>query len=1045
MKTQYEGFSANNAETDSVQYNAVTGIANTNEEANYHNVGLDGRNYNAMEGPNFVNGDGSDISKRDYHINPGVRTLTRANYLLYAQKVLGWVPRKKIKDKTGAEVTLDEKNILTMLADTAYTKDLAYKVRLYDGSMERGAYECSSAMQRVLFVNPNKVTGNMTGLSWQDAYGSGMVQRAVDAAAVYTYFNKKADDVNQAKSYVFIKGSDDKATPEAITLRNGVSVYGSIAQTYLTEPEAVKDEKGNVQYNNGARYFENNPIKEYINKVRAERPGLAAKTTKRTRIAGISSMSTDYALGTLVDGFEIKAAKTLTAPAVNISDQVDSLMLRNIIIDGNTVSADADGKTYPVVNLQHGLLYNALAYGNTAAYGQAIVSVGSNAAMLNCTVVADAKDNVAVSNSGQVTNSILYNTASKAVSITGMGTSTNNYAAAGTPFAPYRTTTNVYTLPEFLTNHAPYYYQLHERSKALLGGTTTLPTANNAGLTAQYALVDFNADRDVLGNPRKLMGSSDNTLDQGCYETWDIPQNSTVVATTDAASFDGNFYPHAGSMVYIHEGGSLQLKANSFTAENSIMPGYLLLKTGASLYGNGNVVHAAYVAAERSFPKNMQYTLMSMPFPYDYANALTTATDDNGNITETKYAIPKGKTYNGKTRSAWDYDFHTSDSPCWETMTSTAVKACDGWLLNFGSALTTDTDIRFTGFGSTEGDYVYTEDGAAKTVTLTQYNQVSTDGSAHFTKLENMGWNLKGMPWLVSGYNTAHSADGKSYDMSAPHVFYKVSADGNSFSASQSWDADGPTLDFGNAFFTQTAVINDGNTEQVSFALPPLPSKTPDPAAKPFVALSDDSGFTDDVEVKADEDSKQLAFNIGSDGVKWQSFNDSVPQVYLLDNSGVALSLAGQAPVGVEMAMGYRTVKDGQLTVSLPDAEAFDGQSVWLKDKMTGAVTDLTQSAYILQASKGFTDNRLTLQIGGVRPDGTRISKEENDASWTVRVVEGRLQVNGVHTDDLVIIRTLSGAPVTRGRASSDTFVSQPLVHGVYIVTVNNRSKKVGL
>jgi hypothetical protein len=355
--------------------------------------------------------------------------------------------------------------------------------------MERGAYECSSAMQRVLFVNPNKVTGTMSGLSWENAYGNGMVQRAIDAAAVYTYFNKNADKKDQAKSYVFIKGGDDNVTPETITLRNGVSVYGSIAQTYLTEPEAVKDANG-VIYNNGARTFENQPIADYIKQVKADRPGLAAKTTKRTRIAGISSMSTDYALGTLVDGFEIKAAKTLTAPAVNISDQVDSLMLRNIIIDGNTVSADADGKTYPVVNLQHGLLYNALAYGNTTANGQAIVSVGRNAAMLNCTVVADAKDNVAVSNSGQVTNCILYNTASKAASITGTGTSTNNYASEGNPFAPYRNTSNIYTLPEYLTNHAPYYYQLHERSKALLGGTTTLPTANNAGLTAQYALVD---------------------------------------------------------------------------------------------------------------------------------------------------------------------------------------------------------------------------------------------------------------------------------------------------------------------------------------------------------------------------------------------------------------------------------------------------------------------------------------------------------------------------------------------------------------------------
>jgi hypothetical protein len=46
---------------------------------------------------------------------------------------------------------------------------------------------------------------------------------------------------------------------------------------------------------------------------------------------------------------------------------------------------------------------------------------------------------------------------------------------------------------------------------------------------------------------------------------------------------------------------------------------------------------------------------------------------------------------------------------------------------------------------------------------------------------------------------------------------------------------------------------------------------------------------------------------------------------------------------------------------------------------------------------------------------------------------------------DLVTVRALSGMSVTRGRAMSDTFVTQPLVQGVYIVTVNNRSKKVAV
>ena len=1042
METQYEGFSTN-LETDSVQYNAITGIENVEEDdAHRHNVGLDNRNYNAMEGPNFVNGDGQDVSLRDYHINPGVRTLTRANYLLYARKVLGWVPGMTVKDKDGNAVILDEGSIKTMLADTAYTKDLAYKVRLYDGSMERGAYECSSAMQRVLFVNPSKVTGTMTGLSWQNAYGNGMVQRAIDAAAVYTYFNGKAvgKDPDQARSYVFIKGTSDNSIPETITLRNGVSVYGSISTGFTDEPDAVKDEAGNVSYNNGARIFENGPIAEYVNKVKADRPGLAAKTTLRTRIAGISTMATDYSLGAIVDGFEVHSAKALTAPAISITDNVDMLILRNMMIDGNTINKDANGTAYPVVSLKYGLLYNALVYGNTVAAGQPVVSVGSNGTVLNCTVVADMTGQTTVSNAGNVINSIDYNSADKnrgeLTTINGgsrtSGKYENCYASSGNPFAPYLRPLDAYALPSFLTSHAPYYYQLHESSLAIDKG-------NNNGVPEKYAkYIDLGKDRDVLGNPRTLGG----TVDEGCFETWRIADGKSRYAKAS-----DNYYPHEGSVVYIGRDASLSLGVDAsseqiFTGENAFRPGYLLLKKGASLYGNGNVVRVAYVAAERLFPKDTQYALVSMPFAYDYSNAITTASDAMGNISLKNYVLQGGKTYNGKTRSAWNYDFHTSDSPCWEPLPSTKIDACEGWLLNLGAPLAADTAVRFTGFGASDGSYVYTEDGNAKTVTLTQYNQTPADGTAHFTKLENMGWNLKGMPWLVSGYQTYKVGNGQC-DMNVPHVLYTVTADENKFSTSRSW-VDGSTLDFGSAFFTQTAVIGDASTEDVSFALPKSPT-TPKVAAKPFVNISDDYGATDAVEVNAEDGAKALSFNMGSDGVKWQSFNDSVPQLYLIDNSGVALSLAGQAPVGVEMTVGYRAARNGRLTVSLPDATAFDGQSVWLRDKTTGAVTDLALEPYALDAVKGYNDNRLTLTIGGRRPDGTADGGNGAGNSWTVRGVDGRLLVSGVADGDRVAVYTVDGALVEQGIAVTTSYTSGNLDQGVYIVRVNKSSKKVVL
>lgn len=191
--------------------------------------------------------------------------------------------------------------------------------------------------------------------------------------------------------------------------------------------------------------------------------------------------------------------------------------------------------------------------------------------------------------------------------------------------------------------------------------------------------------------------------------------------------------------------------------------------------------------------------------------------------------------------------------------------------------------------------------------------------------------------------------------------------------------------------------------------------------------------------------SKALAFNLGSDGVKWQSFNDSVPQLYLLDDNGVALSLAGNAPVGVEMAMGYRAAKDGRLTVSLPDAEAFDGLSVWLKDKATGDVVDLTQGSYSLNTAKGYTDNRLTLTIGGIRPDGTKSHGSDGNSSWTVRGVNGCLVVSGLTAGDKVSVYYVDGAMVEHGIADTETYTTGNLDQGVYIVRVNGSSKKISL
>jgi hypothetical protein len=116
--------------------------------------------------------------------------------------------------------------------------------------------------------------------------------------------------------------------------------------------------------------------------------------------------------------------------------------------------------------------------------------------------------------------------------------------------------------------------------------------------------------------------------------------------------------------------------------------------------------------------------------------------------------------------------------------------------MDFGAAVT-DTVLRFNAFAPSSGEYIYTEDGEDKTIALTQYDHRTggTGADLDFTAQENMGWNMKGLPWLVSYYrtDTVLWADNYLRQMYIPHVIYRM--DGSAYGiagdqayTSRSWD-----------------------------------------------------------------------------------------------------------------------------------------------------------------------------------------------------------------------------------------------------------------
>lgn len=1065
--------------SDRITHNAYTlagsdpdGTTETDAQGNFQ---LSKVNDDVLLGPNFkdpaadlpANATTDDKLLRDFHVGPSAQVLNRADTETYLKNVpytpsypdyASNPPVDDTKDLPSSTLYAKERNILdgegnvtgtywfhsvqhgnpaklteammkgTNEGEGAYQeRELAYKYRWLNAGVERGAYECTAQVERVLYVMDG-AAGQQDGTTWEHAFNIDDLQTAVDVASVYSLTTSP-----QERAYVFVKASDTPAA--ALKLRDGVSVYGSIGGSFSDM----------VEKNLETSHYDDADIEAYIYKMQAQRNGVATRNVSHNTIGGLLSENNSvHHEGFLLDGFWISAGTTASTP---VSMVKDNTVVRNTVITDCNVTGDGS----PVVDLQKGLLYNTLLYGNSTASGAPVVSIGTNGYALNNTIVAYAAQTPIGIPDGAPAG---FRAAHEQNNITSTESDGLMFAPYFRPRANHGNTALTTELPTYLTDHRPYWYQLHEESKEINAGTDNKATSEKDGGNSIARLfpnfVDFSYDRDLLGNPRRLGGQVDN----GCFETWRIDGNKYVTNTTDGTytlNYGGHLYPHPGSVTYVMGNANLVVNTDGdaplFTASNALAPGYVLVKPGGSVYGQGNTLRLAYVAAERDHTAADKYALTAYPFAYDVRNAMTTThnmpkTDE---LTQDTVGV-EAYTYDGERRAAYNYDFKDAESDCWTSVTT--VDPCEGWLTRFKSPAA--RTVRFTGWSPTQSDYAYTEDGSNKTVTLTQHNSNRTNASTSypmFTKLEDMGWNLKGQPWLVSNFKT----DGTNphFNMDVPHLFYDMNGDGSynyanksngQFYTKRSWDA-GTTMGMGQAFFTQTAVI--GTEETLTFKLPVYGDDAPSaPSSRQLVAAIDDNGYGDVMEVMPSEDADPvMPYRLGSDGVKWFAFSDAAPQLFLLNAGGTPLSLESAAPVETELPVGLRRGHSEHLTIVLPHPETFaDYSHVWLTDHELGRVVDLLQESYDLTLSdEGYCTNRLTLRIGGPRPDDGQTLQ----AGYLIYTRHRRLFIEQLQPGDHIQVYNAGGALMEDCKATSSSYQRDLFSSGTYIVRVNSTVKKV--
>lgn len=1045
-------------------HNAVWGCFQSHAGDNdpgdtYFNHPLATDNNNIFKGPGFISPyvtatTSEQRRERSFRLNPSIRTMNMADSTIYRSRVFF----RQYPDLDAGSPYWRRSNGFKngTISSVAADVDLAAKSRFANGGMERGAYECLVVLQRVLYVRPERPAYDAgDGSSWDKAFGQGQLQNAIDAAAVYTYLNQSLPREDR-KAYVFVKGSGEMTDNYHLVARDGVYVYGSLPG-YFNDTAWIDTEQGK---------FTNEECRRFVNYVRATTPGVASPNAPQTKIGSIYVSGDEFQTGFLLDGFVITHPNNTHMTSSPILLDNAMCAIRNCLIADNTV----DG--HPVADVRKGLLYNCLFYNDSA---ETIVKVGADGLVLNNTIITDYADATPLDDSeaaaGAVQNTINLNSQTSDI----------------TCFAPYMTAHNPYTLPTYLSSDKPLAFQLHEHSALINAGTMddALPSLYDSYKADNT--INFKWDRDILGNPRKISTS----VDQGAFETWyvaknqaqeitaitnRIPYTSTAPLERDTAytkNYGGHRYPHPGSVVYLMDSSAMSMQyANpdfeDFRGQDIIFsPGYMLLKPEASFYGNGYNVQLGYVAAEKRFV-NQRYSMTAFPFTYSKGNITVTGYNKSTDALICALSPFDFSTYqySGAARSQKDYVFQPTNSSLWLPVDTLNRTATEGYLMDFGA--TTDTVLRFTAFASVAGRYVYTEEEGAedKIVYLTQYdNRTAGIGEElNFTRQEDMGWNMKGLPWLVSNYRTDTVLEEGNYQrqMFIPHVFYHMDGAGDDVSAgdqmltARSWDKNA-MMSMGKAFFTQTATTAD--REAVAFHLPYYGMN--EKASRPILRLSakrsgptqishrsavsrQGSAVTSDylTVIPDQEADKYVSYTYGRDGMKWIT-NDSMPYVYLMDSRCQSrISLLDAAPTEVDIPLGVQipaSYPGGAFCFSLPEKEAFAGYSyVWLIDRVKGRTVNLMEEDYETDIAVGQQNNRFAVRIGGFP-----MTDSNNRRTYLVFTKEGSLFIRGLIAGDRIDVYTSSGQLVYSGTAAATEWSRLLPIQLGYVIKINDKPYKI--
>ena len=665
----------------------------------------------------------------------------------------------------------------------------------------------------------------------------------------------------------------------------------------------------------------------------------------------------------------------LAADFKNTADVVNSLLGKRKGMLENTNRSSLNNVTVSADGVVDGFVVTGTATVNNGALSTSIVT---------------EKGSVTGTADGLLYNSLVLGAVANVKAVNVTATDTIAYVAGNGNNRASVTETNTYVTDDY------WNYQLMETSTDIDAGTIT----------------DLKAYTDLVGHERDLIGNKRirNTVDNGCFETWNIKEDYQITADDK---------PVGKSVVYVREDKELSVAADVYTEGNAFNPGYLLLEHHAGLRGNGNRVSLTNLAVERDVAKGGN-DLAAMPFK------VTGISPDGSDGTNESYELMR---YSGSVRAAYSYQYDETDSEAWIKSSDQDFAGrgeTEGLLIENTSA--NNITVRFSGNS-------YNESGNDKTISLMKHNfnepwTSTTTGGNRFTHKENMSWNLFGSPYLCA-MNFS--------DMEYGRVIYGYSE--NSYKTINTANETSGYIPAGDAVFTQTATLKDYETVNVSSSA----EKNGNPyAATSSLSVSikrtgeaseDDAAYGDVLLLDAVPASEaRNEFDMSADGVKWMAGGEA--QIYAT-RSGGRYSLLSAVSIDGKVAVGVTVPEPGMYTMAVPDdCMAEDYETVVLDDAVTGRSVDLLEGGY------DFTTVEEGDIIGCFNISFNRKAAAGDDirAYFTADDI---IRVEGVEPGDNISVYSVDGMRVASVTASSNVEDVRASVAVVAIVKAGGKTVKI--